>query len=75
MIKKFEAEFIQAVKGQNIFLLKECFFNLFLEVFSDPINWNNYNSNWKKLLGFRNMQEKLEKYIYSSPESGPLAVP
>ena len=21
----------------------------------------NYNSNWKKILGFRNMQEKLEK--------------
>ena len=21
---------------------------------------NNYNSNWKKLLGFRNMQKKLE---------------
>jgi hypothetical protein len=21
---------------------------------------NNYNSNWKKLLGFRNIQEKLE---------------
>ena len=28
--------------------------------FSDLINWNNYNSNWNKLLGFRNMQEKLE---------------
>ena len=27
------------------------------------MNWNNYNSNWKKLLGFRNMQEKLEKKI------------
>ena len=24
---------------------------------------NNYNSNWKKVLGFRNMQEKLEKYL------------
>ena len=29
--------------------------------FSDLTNQNNYNSNWKKLLGFRNMQEKLEK--------------
>ena len=29
--------------------------------FSDVINQNNQNSNWKKLLGFRNMQEKLEK--------------
>ena len=26
------------------------------------IDWNNYDSNWKKkILGFRNMQEKLEK--------------
>ena len=25
------------------------------------INENNSNSNWKKLLGLRNMQEKLEK--------------
>ena len=27
------------------------------------MNWNNYNSNWKKLLGFRNTQEMLEKTI------------
>ena len=32
--------------------------------FSYVINWNNYNSNWEKLLGFRNMQEKLEKVIF-----------
>ena len=25
------------------------------------INKNKYNSNWKKILGFRNMQKKLEK--------------
>ena len=25
------------------------------------MNHNNYNSNWKKLLGFKYMQEKLEK--------------
>ena len=25
---------------------------------------NNYNSNWKKLFGFRNPQEKLENVIY-----------
>jgi hypothetical protein len=31
--------------------------------FSYVINWNNYNSNWKKILGLRNMQEKLEKRI------------
>jgi hypothetical protein len=29
--------------------------------FSDLINQSNLNSNWKKLLGFRNMQEELEK--------------
>ena len=28
--------------------------------FSDMINQNNQNSSWKKLLGFRNMQENLE---------------
>ena len=34
--------------------------------FSDVINKNNYNSNWKKPLGFRNLLEKLEKdeYLY-----------
>ena len=37
---------IQTVKGQN--KLKK--------------HSNNSNSNWKKLLGFRNMQEKLEKW-------------
>ena len=26
------------------------------------MNQKNYNSNWKNILGFRNMQEKLEKY-------------
>ena len=31
------------------------------------LNYNNYNSKWKKILGFRNMQEKLEKVnFYSS---------
>ena len=29
--------------------------------FSDLINQKNYDSNWKHLLGFRNIQEKLEK--------------
>ena len=28
------------------------------------MNQNNQNSNWKKLLGFRNMQEKLENTYY-----------
>ena len=45
-------------KWSEQFLVAEYFFNLFL--LSDMINWNNSNSNWKKLLGFRNMQEKLE---------------
>ena len=34
---------------------------LVLGDFSDLKKKNNYNSNWKKLLGFRNLQEKLEK--------------
>ena len=33
------------------------------------MNQNNYNSNWKKLLGFRNMQEKLEKIDVPIPNS------
>ena len=33
--------------------------------YSDLIIQNNQNSNWKKLLGFRNIHEKLEKDIYS----------
>ena len=28
------------------------------------MNQNNKNSNWKKILGFRNMQEKLESVAY-----------
>jgi hypothetical protein len=42
-------QFVQTVKGQN----------LFLEVSQVSKNYN-YNSNWKKLLGLRNMQKKLE---------------
>ena len=30
------------------------------------MNRKDYNSNWKKLLGFRKMQEKLEKQIPTS---------
>ena len=30
---------------------------------SDLKKQNNYNSSWKKLLGFRNLQEKLENII------------
>ena len=34
--------------------------------FSYLINYNNDNSNWKKLLGFRNMQEMLENSFFQS---------
>jgi hypothetical protein len=44
-------QFVRTVKGQN----------LFLEVSQIKEIRTNHNSNWKKLLGFRNMQEKLEK--------------
>jgi len=48
------------VRSEEI-LVTECFFYLVPGGFPDIINQNNSNSNWKKLLGFRNMQEKLEK--------------
>ena len=32
--------------------------------FLDIINYNNKNSNWKKLLESRNMQEKLENISF-----------
>ena len=54
---------IRKVKDQNNFWSK-MLFKLISEGFSDLINQNNYNSNWKKLLGFRNMQEKLENDFY-----------
>ena len=38
----------------------ECSFKVIPGGFSDLIHWNNSNSNWKKLLRFRNMQENLE---------------
>ena len=38
-------------------LVTECYFNL---ICTYLINWNNQNSNWKQIFGFRNMQEKLE---------------
>ena len=38
--------------------------NLFIPGgFSYLRNQNNQNSNWKKLLGFRNMQEKVRKFL------------
>ena len=39
-------------------------FELVAGGFSYLINYNNYNSNCKKLLGFRNMKEKLENEFY-----------
>ena len=45
-------------------LVTECFFNLIVpEGFSYLINENNYNSNWKKLLGFRIMEGKNKKNV------------
>ena len=37
--------------------------------FLDQKYQKNYNSNWKKLLGFRNLQEKLENNICFRMES------
>ena len=44
-------QFIQTVTGQN---------NV---GFSDLTIYNNSNSNWKKILGFRNMQKKCLRNI------------
>ena len=53
-------QFIQTRSEQ--FLITDCFiYQLVPGGFSYLINQNNYNSNWKKWLGFRHMQEKLEK--------------
>ena len=49
------------------FLVTECFFWLVPGGFSYLINQNNSNSNWKKILGFRNMQEKLIIYQLYRP--------
>ena len=57
-------QFIQTVKGQNNFLVTECFLTCSWRFLISNKNENNYNSNWKKLLGFRNMLEKLEKNLY-----------
>ena len=56
-----QEQFIQTVKGQSLFCYRMCFFLLVPGGFLDVINQNNYNSNWKKILGCRNLQEKLEK--------------
>ena len=38
---------------------------LFPGGFSNLKDYKKYNSYWKKLLGFRNLQEKLEKEDFS----------
>ena len=58
-----QEQFIQTVKGQTIFG-KRMLFKYFTGGFSYLINQNNWNSNWNKILGFRNMQEKLKKKYY-----------
>ena len=42
-------QFIQTVTGKNNFWLQNAFLTC---------SWRNYNSNLKKGLGFRNLQEK-----------------
>ena len=49
-------QFIQTGKGQNNFWYYRMFFNLFLEIFRSQ-KIEKFNSNCKKLLGFRNLQK------------------
>ena len=57
-------QFIQTAKVITIFC-NRMLFKLVPGGLSYQTNYNNYNQNWKKLLGFRNMQEKSEKNCYS----------
>ena len=41
----------------------------FIQTVKGQNYWNNYNSIWKKSLGFRNIQEKLEK-VHTAAEKG-----
>ena len=54
-------QFIQTVKGQNNFWQQNAFLTCSWR-FVTSSELEHYISNWKKLLGFRNMQEKLENY-------------
>ena len=58
-------QFILTEKGLNNYILKEnVFFNLLLEI-SQIKNIRTIQVQiGKKILGFRNTQEKLEKYLY-----------
>ena len=42
---------------------KEMLFKHFPGCFLKQKNQNNFNPNWKKIVGFRNMQKKLENEI------------
>ena len=53
-------QFIQTVEGQKNFREQ----NVFLTCSWRFLISNNLNSNWKKLLGFRNMQEKLDIFVF-----------
>ena len=54
------------MKGQNnfYFLVTECFFNLFLDVYNLLDKLEQSEFKLEKIMGFRNMQEKLGKYEY-----------
>ena len=62
-------QFIQIVKGQNIFWYQNAFLTCSWRFLRSQIIYNNYNSNWKKILGFRNMQEKLDLFFFFSGTS------
>ena len=47
---------------------------LVLGDFSDLKKKNNYNSNWKKIMGFRNKQEKLKNFFTTTKKRKLLRV-
>ena len=62
--QRYQYQKVSNSERSEQFLVTECFFN-----FSYLINQNNQNSNWKKILGFGNTQEKLEN-TYTLLKSG-----
>ena len=57
-------KFIQKVKGQNIFLVTECFFNLSWR-FLISNELEQFKFKLEKKMGFRNIQEKFGNNFFN----------